>query len=241
MYTLDTIGGATHSSILAWEISWTVEPGGLQSESASEVAQLCVTICDPMDCSLPGSSIHGIFQAKVLEWVAISLSRGSSWSRGRIRSPALQADALASEPLGKQGYSLWGCKELHTTEQLTHTWMLFTTEIKLEQEKEEARIPIFKSQVKLTAIGLYPSGNFSSSCSHHWGCPPPLSPDFDCSSWWSERCCWQWTPSLNSLSHSVPLVVRNYLVHYNRLQTTEKYIEDLLSQLHILHLNNLLG
>ena len=78
MYTLDTIGGATHSSILAWEISWTVEPGGLQSESASEVAQLCVTICDPMDCSLPGSSIHGIFQAKVLEWVAISLSRGSS-------------------------------------------------------------------------------------------------------------------------------------------------------------------
>ena len=36
---------------------------------------------DPMDCSLPGSSVHGIFQAKVLEWVAISFSRGSSWPR----------------------------------------------------------------------------------------------------------------------------------------------------------------
>ena len=38
----------------------------------SEVAQLCPTLCDPMDCSLPGSSIHGIFQARVLEGVAIS-------------------------------------------------------------------------------------------------------------------------------------------------------------------------
>ena len=47
----------------------------------SEVAQLCLTLCDPMDCSLLGSSIHGIFQARVLEWVAISLSRGSSQLR----------------------------------------------------------------------------------------------------------------------------------------------------------------
>ena len=47
----------------------------------SEVAQLCLTLCDPMDCSLPGSSIHGIFQARILEWVVISFSRGSSWPR----------------------------------------------------------------------------------------------------------------------------------------------------------------
>ena len=40
----------------------------------SEVAQLCLTLCDPMDYSLPGSSVHGIFQARVLEWVAISFS-----------------------------------------------------------------------------------------------------------------------------------------------------------------------
>ena len=45
-------------------------------------AQSCPTLCDPMDCSLPGSSVHGIFQAIVLEWIAISFSRGSSRPRG---------------------------------------------------------------------------------------------------------------------------------------------------------------
>ena len=43
-------------------------------KSQSEVAQLCLTPSDPMDCSLPGSSVHGIFQARVLEWVAIAFS-----------------------------------------------------------------------------------------------------------------------------------------------------------------------
>ena len=41
----------------------------------SKVAQSCLTLCDPMDCNLPGSSVHGIFQARILEWVAISFSR----------------------------------------------------------------------------------------------------------------------------------------------------------------------
>ena len=45
------------------------------------VAQLCLTLWNPMDCSSPGSSVHGIFQARILEWVAISLSMGSSWPR----------------------------------------------------------------------------------------------------------------------------------------------------------------
>ena len=44
----------------------------------SEVAQLCPTLCDPVDCSPPGSSIHGTLQARILEWVAISFSRVSS-------------------------------------------------------------------------------------------------------------------------------------------------------------------
>ena len=45
------------------------------------VAQLCPTLCDPMDCSSPGSSVHGILQARILEWIAIPLSWGSSWPR----------------------------------------------------------------------------------------------------------------------------------------------------------------
>ena len=49
-----------------------VMASGLISESESEIAQSCPTLCDPIDRSLPGTSIHGIFQAKVLEWVAIS-------------------------------------------------------------------------------------------------------------------------------------------------------------------------
>ena len=51
----------------------------------SEVAQSCPTLCDPIDCSLPGSSVHGIFQAIVLEWIAISFSRGSSQPRAWTR------------------------------------------------------------------------------------------------------------------------------------------------------------
>ena len=62
----------------------------MKVKSESEVAQLCPTLSDPMDCNLPGSSIHGIFQARVLEWGAIAFS-----------APTLQADALPSEPPGK--------------------------------------------------------------------------------------------------------------------------------------------
>ena len=47
--------------------------------------QVVSNSCDPMDCSLPGSSVHGIFQARILEWVAISFSRGSSRPRNRTQ------------------------------------------------------------------------------------------------------------------------------------------------------------
>ena len=70
-------------------------------ECISEVAQSCATLCDPMDYSLSGSSIPGIFQARVLERVAISFSSGSSQSRIKSRCPALEADTLLSEPPGK--------------------------------------------------------------------------------------------------------------------------------------------
>ena len=56
-------------------------PRGLCSP-CSLVTQLCLTLCNPMDCSLPGSSLHGISQAKILEWVDIAFSRGLSQPRG---------------------------------------------------------------------------------------------------------------------------------------------------------------
>ena len=49
-----------------------------KKERKKENLLSCLTLCDSMDCSLPGSSVHGIFQAKILEWIAISFSRGSS-------------------------------------------------------------------------------------------------------------------------------------------------------------------
>ena len=51
----------------------------MKVKSESEVAQLCLTLCDPMGCSLPGSSVHGIFQARVLEWGAIAFSGRTVW------------------------------------------------------------------------------------------------------------------------------------------------------------------
>ena len=65
------------------------------------VTQSCLTLCHPMDCNPPDSSVHGIHQARILEWVAMPCSRGSSQPRDRTQSPALQADALPSEPPGK--------------------------------------------------------------------------------------------------------------------------------------------
>ena len=63
-------------------------------QEAVLVTQSCLTLCDPMDCSLLGSSFHGILQARLLEWVAIPFFRGSSWPRDPTWSPELQVDSL---------------------------------------------------------------------------------------------------------------------------------------------------
>ena len=79
----------------------------------SEVTQLCPTLCDPMDCSPPGSSVPGIFQARVLEWVAISFSRRSSWSRDWSQISRVIGRRLLSETPGKS-YSYVSCTYLST-------------------------------------------------------------------------------------------------------------------------------
>ena len=66
-------------------------------------AQSCLTLCDPLDCSLPGSPVYRISQARIQEWVAISFYRGSSQPGMEPASVllALQEDSLPAEPLGK--------------------------------------------------------------------------------------------------------------------------------------------
>ena len=67
----------------------------------AELGASCLTLCNTVDCSPPGSSVHGISQARVLEWVAISCSRGSSRPRDRtssLASPALAGGFFTTEP-----------------------------------------------------------------------------------------------------------------------------------------------
>ena len=73
------------ATILYWQ--WEVIKGFNQDNkwSESEGIQPCPTLCDPMNCNLSGSSVCGIFQARLLEWVAISFSRGSSQPRDRTQ------------------------------------------------------------------------------------------------------------------------------------------------------------
>ena len=69
------------------------------------VTQLCPILCDHMDCSPPGSSVYGILQASILEWVAISLPGDLPDPGTEPRSLALLADSLPYEPLGKMKYA----------------------------------------------------------------------------------------------------------------------------------------
>ena len=65
------------------------------------VAQSCSTLCHRIDCSPPGSSVHGILQARIQQWVAMPSSKGSSDPGIKPKSLALCLDSLLSEPLGK--------------------------------------------------------------------------------------------------------------------------------------------
>ena len=83
-----------------------------EGKKESEVAQSCPTLCDPVDCSPPGSSIHGILQARILEWVAISFSRGSSRPRDRSQ---------VSRIAGRR-FNLWAIREASIKTRKSGVW-----------------------------------------------------------------------------------------------------------------------
>ena len=85
--------------------SWT------EKKAEREVVQSCPALCDPMDCSLPGSSVHGVFQAIVLEWIAISFSRGSSQPRDWTRVSCISGRFV----------TVWATREAH----VNHLWAQF--------------------------------------------------------------------------------------------------------------------
>ena len=94
---------ATHSSVIAWRIPGTGEPGGLPSVGSHRLgydwsdlvaAAACLTLCHPVDCRPPSSSVHAILQARILECAAMPFSRRSSQPRDQTKSPALPVDFL---------------------------------------------------------------------------------------------------------------------------------------------------
>ena len=96
---------------LIFKYKWT------KNEWVSEVTQLCPTLCDPMDCSLPGSSVHGIFQAIVLEWIAISFSRGSSQPRDRT-----QVSRIVD-----RRFTIWATREVKWTKEIANIFFSYSS------------------------------------------------------------------------------------------------------------------
>ena len=89
---------ATHSSNLAWKIPWMEEEsGGLQSMWSQSLTRLSDFTFTFIDCSPQGSSVHGVFQARIVEWVAISSSRASSPTRDGTRVSAGKGLTRATE------------------------------------------------------------------------------------------------------------------------------------------------
>ena len=84
------------SGLLGQEIKWV---------RCAKLLQSCPALCDPMDCSLPGSSVHGLLQVRILEWVAMPSSRGSSQPKDQTMSTTFnlnwQAGSLPLAPPGK--------------------------------------------------------------------------------------------------------------------------------------------
>ena len=79
---------------------WIEQMKDRKKESETEVTQLCPTLWDPIDCSPPGSSVYGIFQARILEWVPFPSPGDLPYPGIKPGSPTLQADSSPSEPPG---------------------------------------------------------------------------------------------------------------------------------------------
>ena len=114
--------------------SWYSTLSTLDTTVHAMLLQLCLTLCDSTDCSPPGPSVHGILQARILEWVAMPSSRGSSWPRGQtcvsyVSCIGRQVLYLLRAPPGKPRYYciniyiwIWGPWHLTNFTFESRTW-----------------------------------------------------------------------------------------------------------------------
>ena len=134
------------------------------------VAQLLPTLCDPMDYSLSGSSVHGISQARTLQWVAVSSSRGSSPSRIKALSPAppeLTGRFFTTAPLGSPWLSRT-CPKC-----LLHLILTFSTPVKTTSILQ---VNCHNSLITLLLVSIF-------------------TPSHPCCTWQLEWCQWKSSPN----------------------------------------------
>ena len=94
------------------------------------VTQLRLTLCDSMDCSPPGSSVHGILQARTLEWIAIPFSRGSSWPR----------DWTQVSYIADRFFTIWATREAPIKKKMWNIFKCFPREYYSPVEKPLAKL-----------------------------------------------------------------------------------------------------
>ena len=90
-----------------------IKTGHIYACVCAQSLQSCLTLCNPVDCSPPGSSVYGILQARILEWVATSSSRGSSWPRDWTSSSCIADEFFTAEPPGKHMSRVFRWKSCH--------------------------------------------------------------------------------------------------------------------------------
>ena len=116
------------------------------------VATSCLTLCNPTDCSLPGSSVHGISQARILEWGVISFSWGSSQPRDGTYISCIGRGFFTTEPLGKPHMCTHTHTHTHTHTTtskaqillyggLNETWMSQSSKYKVSTNKPSQKQP----------------------------------------------------------------------------------------------------
>ena len=105
----------------------------MKVKSESEVVQLCPTLCDPMECSLPGSSVHGIFQARVLEWAAIAFSGTNLRRAETIRKKQFKFKAWEKEISNTISFLKLIVKRQRKTTQMKE--QIRNTEVQINEEE----------------------------------------------------------------------------------------------------------
>ena len=139
------------------------------------LAQSCSTLCDPTDCSLPGSSVHGISQARILEWVAISFSRGIFPTQGwNPHLPHWQADSFPMSHLGSPGFR----QNIPPRQKcdLSFYMFLFPLILVLVSAPSTCLVCSFRTHVNGSRLGVLwgpveQTSPYSNLLDHEWSCP----------------------------------------------------------------------